>query len=165
MKRSPSPQQLLDGAGKSLSAGVAAAGGYLGQILEDGSEDEVVQGGRRYDGLPSASGNVRGGKSKAGTQERRVVSTESRDGFSDHERWSEEAEEQDGRVGIVEADSERKAESARSVREGTGKGRARKAVAVVVSAAEPEDDQSYGEEGDLDIGHAVSHVQLRSALR
>jgi len=156
MKRSPSPQQLLDGATKSVSAGVAAAGGYLGQILEDGSEDEVVQGGRRYDGLPSAEGKVSGGKSKVGMQERRVVSTESREGFSDHERWSEEAEEQDGRVGIIEADSDRKAESARSFREGTGKGRARKAVAVVVSAAELEDDQSHTGEDDLDIGHAVS---------
>ncbi|KAK5705655.1 hypothetical protein LTR17_021479 [Elasticomyces elasticus] len=122
MRRTPSPQQFYDQASKQVSAGLAAAGGVLGSIMEDGDEPEHEHDYRRVD---ERRGDVR--------EERRE---EQREGFSDHERWSEEAEEKERDRGVVEVESERRADAARSGRStgGEGKQRARKTVAVVVSA-------------------------------
>ncbi|KAK5747557.1 hypothetical protein LTR17_000200 [Elasticomyces elasticus] len=121
MRRTPSPQQFYDQASKQVSAGLAAAGGVLGSIMEDGDEPEHEHGSRRVD---ERRGDVR--------EERRE---EQREGFSDHERWSEEAEEKERDRGVVEVETERRADAARSGRSNSdGKQRARKTVAVVVSA-------------------------------
>ncbi|KAK5681437.1 hypothetical protein LTS10_005967 [Elasticomyces elasticus] len=124
MRRTPSPQQFYDQASKQVSAGLAAAGGVLGSIMEDGDEVEQEAYGRREGERRSGGGEVR--------EERRE---EQREGFSDHERWSEEAEEKERDRGVVEVESERRADAARSGRSTSdGKQRARKTVAVVVSA-------------------------------
>ncbi|KAK5697505.1 hypothetical protein LTR97_007643 [Elasticomyces elasticus] len=125
MRRTPSPQQFYDQASKQVSAGLAAAGGVLGSIMEDGDEHEQDSYGRR-------GGEERRGGGGEVREERRE---EQREGFSDHERWSEEAEEKERDRGVVEVESERRADAARSGR-GTsdGKQRQRKTVAVVVSA-------------------------------
>ncbi|TKA80386.1 hypothetical protein B0A55_01912 [Friedmanniomyces simplex] len=120
MRRTPSPQQFLDHASKQVSAGIAAAGSALGSIMEDPENDR-----HGYDD------RVDGEQVQRRRGERRE--DREREGFSDHERWSEEADEK-VRVGMVEAESERRADAARSGREDKGKGRARKTVAVVVSA-------------------------------
>lgn len=140
VKRTPSPQQFFDTASKGVTAGMAAAGAALGSIMEGGSDDELNQ--RRQ---------------SSRTKERRNR-TEERDGFSDHERWSEEADDPQ-RVGVVEAESEKRAKAARSVRNEQGKGRAKRAVAVVVSAdtADFEHDMSAG----YTTEHAVSIVSYR----
>ncbi|KAK3644148.1 hypothetical protein LTR56_004156 [Elasticomyces elasticus] len=126
MRRTPSPQQFYDQASKQVSAGLAAAGGVLGSIMEDGDEVEQEAYGRR-------GGEERRGGGGEVREERRE---EQREGFSDHERWSEEAEEKERDRGVVEVESERRADAARSGRStgGEGKQRARKTVAVVVSA-------------------------------
>ncbi|KAK0263512.1 hypothetical protein B0A54_00869 [Friedmanniomyces endolithicus] len=120
MRRTPSPQQFLDHASKQVSAGIAAAGSALGSIMEDPEHDRRVYDDR---GQGEQSQRKRGDRRE----------DRDREGFSDHERWSEEADEK-VRVGKVEAESERRADTARSGREDPGKGRARKTVAVVVSA-------------------------------
>ena len=151
MKRTPSPQQFFDGAAKQVTAGVGAVGGYLGGIMEEGSgaEDELRSERRDEKRSDASAARKNGG--------RRVRSAEEREGFSDHERWSEEAEEQSTRVGVVEAESERRAESARAVREERGKGKAKKAIAIVISA---ETDALQGmkvEDDDETVGeHPVS---------
>ncbi|KAF2150732.1 hypothetical protein K461DRAFT_181454 [Myriangium duriaei CBS 260.36] len=86
-QRSPSPAQLLNSAGQVVSAGVAAASSAVG--LKRGEEVPGSEPGRSVKGKRVASGRD--------------------DGFSDHERWSEEAAAAAG-------------------------GQKRKAVAVVVSA-------------------------------
>ena len=79
-----------------------------------------------------------------------------REGFSDHERWSEEADDVNRRkVGMVEAESERRADAARSGQDGKGKERAKKAVAVVVSA-DTNMDGKMDEEDVVYTEHAVS---------
>ena len=130
IRRTPSPQQFFDSASKGVTASMAAAGAALGSIMEDSDE--------HYEEDPRRAS--RGG-------ERRVDRREDREGFSDHERWSEEADER-LRVSGVEAESERRADTARSLRDGRGKGRAKKVVAVVVSAdtnadVEEEENAAY----------------------
>ena len=133
VKRTPSPQQFFDTASKGVTAGMAAAGAALGSIMEGGSDEEYDQ--RRQ-----------GSRTKE-----RKTRTEERDGFSDHERWSEEADDPQ-RVGVVEAESERRAKTARSVRDEKGKGRAKRAVAVVVSADTANMDH------DLSAGYTTEHA-------
>ncbi|KAK3623407.1 hypothetical protein LTR22_024399 [Elasticomyces elasticus] len=126
MRRTPSPQQFYDQASKQVSAGLAAAGGVLGSIMEDGDEVEQDSYGR-------GEGERRGGGGGGEVREERRE--EQREGFSDHERWSEEAEEKERDRGVVEVESERRADAARSGRSTSdGKQRQRKTVAVVVSA-------------------------------
>jgi hypothetical protein len=84
------------------------------------------------------------------TKERRTR-TEEREGFSDHERWSEEADDPQ-RMGAVEAESERRAKVARNVRDEKGKGRAKRAVAVVVSA------DASNVETDMSAGYTTEHA-------
>jgi hypothetical protein len=81
--------------------------------------------------------------------------------FSDHERWSEEAEEKT-RVGAVEAESGKRAEAAlRSAREdsnkskGNGKSGNRKTVAVVVNS-EAGSESAYEHDTTYHSEHAVS---------
>jgi len=134
MRRSPSPQQFFDNASRQVSAGIAAAGSALGSIME-GEEGEGQYYEREHDA--------------ARRQDRE------REGFSDHERWSEEADDVNRRkVGMVEAESERRADAARSGREGKGKERAKKAVAVVVSA-DTNMDGKMDEEDVVYTEHAV----------
>lgn len=138
VKRTPSPQQFFDSASKQVSAGVAAAGAALGSIMEGGSDEEITSKVDRRDTRRSGSD-----KRDAGRREDRE-----REGFSDHERWSEEADERVKIGGVVDAESERRAKSAKE-----GKGRKRKSVAVVVSAeAEHEEDEGAG----YRVEHAVS---------
>ena len=145
IKRTPSPQQFLDSASKQVSAGMAAAGAALGSIME-GSDEES------YD-------DARGTGGRRGSKRREERTTEEREGFSDHERWSEEADERQ-RVGPMEAESERRAEAARNAREAKGRGRAKKAVAVVVSADTNADiEHEYGDE-EYRTEHAVSPILL-----
>ena len=143
MRRTPSPQQFMDQASKQVTAGLAAAGSALGSIMED---DEQSQ--RGY-----------------GDERRRVSSKarEEREGFSDHERWSEEADERIKvrEMSAVEAESERRADAAVRSRsqDGKGKARARKSVAIVVSA----DTNMDGKMDDADIVYdqhaaSVSHM-------
>jgi hypothetical protein len=142
MKRTPSPQQFFDTATKGVSAGMAAAGAALGSIMEGGSDEEYDQ--RR--------------QSSSRTKERRTRTEErdGRDGFSDHERWSEEAEELH-RVNAVDAESDRRAQTARSVRSETGKGKSKRAVAVVVSADASNVDSALSAEYTTE--HAVSNIE------
>jgi hypothetical protein len=81
----------------------------------------------------------------------RSQGNENREGFSDHERWSEEAEEK-MRSGPVDAESEKRV---RSAREEKGKGKNKKTVAVVVSAAS-EHDGADDEDAAYHTEHAVS---------
>lgn len=132
IRRTPSPQQFFDSASKQVGAAAAAAGAALGSIIEEDKDPYYEDGSRR--------------------RERR-----GRDGegevFSDHERWSEEAEEKT-RVGAVEAESGKRADAAlRSARGDKGKGKARKTVAVVVSA---DTDSSYEQDNTYQTEHAVS---------
>lgn len=149
-QRTPSPQQFLSSAGKQVSAGMAA----LGSILEDNGEEGSYDERREYDSDGRRKQRRRSDETLARAQKER--SEREKEGFSDHERWSEEAEEQSQRIGIVEAESERRAESARTVREEKGKARAKKAVAVVVSA-DTDADISQADEG-FSIEHAVSLI-------
>lgn len=130
MRRTPSPQQFFDSASKHVGAAVAATGAALGSIMEEEKQE---------DGRPS--------RAKA---ERRL--REDKEGFSDHERWSEEAEEKK-RVGssAVEGATAKRAESALRHDD---KNKARKTVALVVSAdvgSHTEDDDSI-----FNTEHAVS---------
>ncbi|GAB7359432.1 hypothetical protein MBLNU230_g6080t1 [Neophaeotheca triangularis] len=137
LRRTPSPQQFFDQASRQVSAGMTAAGAALGSIMEeDGSRDR---------------GEDRRGR--AGREERE------REGFSDHERWSEEAEEK-RRVGDVEAESERRADVARSGRDVKGKGRAKMTVAVVVNADTGVDGQLDEDDG----GYRTEHASILSHL-
>ena len=147
MKRTPSPQQVFDTASKGVSAGMAAAGAALGSIMEGGSDEEYDQ--RRQSGSRTRERRTR-------TEER-----EGRDGFSDHERWSEEAEELH-RVSAVDAESDRRAKTARDVREEKGKGRARRAIAVVVSAGNV--DADGGLRAEYTTEHAVSNTKPATTM-
>ncbi len=155
MKRSPSPQDFLNSAGKQVSAGVSAVGGALGSIVED---HESVESDHAYgnEGDVRGSGGSRGDSRRQRSPrkgERRTVSGE-KEGFSDHERWSEEAEDQQQvTLSSVEQESEKRAVDGRE----RGQAKKRKAVAVIVSA----DTQIDLEQEDDDVGymteHAVSH--------
>nr|POF03042.1 hypothetical protein CFP56_70045 [Quercus suber] len=139
IRRTPSPEVFFSQASKQVSAGVAAAGAAagaaLGRIMED-DQDE------RFDER----------------RERR----EEREGFSDHERWSEEADESEKRrIGMVETESERRADSAKASRsDDKGKGRAKRAVAVVVSA----DTNMDGKMDEDDLGYLTEHASILSHL-
>lgn len=125
VRRTPSPQQFFDSASKQVTAGLAAAGSALGSIMEVESND-----GHAY-------------------EERRERSRSRHDdGFSDHERWSEEAEEKQ-RITAIEAESSRRMDTAKD----KGKGRSKRAVAVVVSADVDDDSQ---DEGVFHTEHGVS---------
>lgn len=148
MRRTPSPQQFFDHASRQVTAGIAAAGSALGSIMED----QESNGGQYHEQAGAAGREAR----------------EEREGFSDHERWSEEADDVERssrqRSGNVEAQSERRAELARSGREDQGKGRAKKAVAVVVSA----DTNMDGKMDEQDIvytEHAVSSLSQHSPIQ
>ncbi|KAF2767423.1 hypothetical protein EJ03DRAFT_376131 [Teratosphaeria nubilosa] len=136
LRRTPSPQQFFDNASKHVSAGIAAAGSALGRIVED--PENGRQEGYGYD-----------------------YERQAQEGFSDHERWSEEAEEKEKvrRVGMVENESERRAEAARSSREDKGKGRAKRTVAVVVSA----DTNMDGRMDEEDVVYS-EHASILSHL-
>lgn len=132
--RSPSPAQLYDGAKgvvtagmSAVGSGVAAAGSTLGFSRDDSSG--------RQDG-PSD------GKSNKGKRVLREGQRE--DGFSDHERWSEEA------VSMRKATSAGKAASVAS-------GQKKKSVAVVVSA----EHDFPPIEGDP---HGIEHTSILSHL-
>ncbi|KAK4996727.1 hypothetical protein LTR66_003727 [Elasticomyces elasticus] len=150
IRRTPSPQQLFDAAGHRLAAGVVAAGAVVGGALGSIREEDDPQHeeGRREDG------------------------------FSDHERWSEEAaisdrveaQSRDGKA-AVQVNTEASNASARSgpaAREHqSGRGKSRRTIAVVVSAetkldTSDQEDLSYrtehatpGEE-DVFISRAVA---------
>lgn len=103
MRRTPSPQQFFDNASKQVMGGMAAAGKALGSIMEVNSRDQSEERPR----------------------------LDEREGFSDHERWSEEAEDRQ-RINIVERDSDAAKRS--NVSGGKGKQSAKRTVAIVVSA-------------------------------
>lgn len=146
VRRTPSPQQFFDSAGQRIAAGMAAAGAAVGGALGSIREED---------------GN---GKRK-----------EVEEGFSDHERWSEEAESK-----RVEAQSGESAAAVSShvesfnasVKAGpsstaTGKSRARRTVAVVVSA-----ETSFGDQQEEDVEHHSEHAvrnpqtaRIRNQLR
>lgn len=143
IKRTPSPQQFFDSATRQVTAGMAAAGAALGSIME-GSDEE--NDSRRVRRTQRSSG--RDGKAE--------------DGFSDHERWSEEADErQRATASAVEAESERRADSARTARDAKGRRSAKKAVAIVVSA-ELNSDIGYNTTttAEFTTEHAVSLPNL-----
>ena len=147
IKRTPSPQQFFEGATKQVSAGVAAAGAALGSIMEGSDEERYRQG----DGARSSSGRR--------SSKRRSDRAEEREGFSDHERWSEEADEKQ-RVGPMDAESERRAQAARVARDEKGKGRSKRAVAVVVSADTNADIELEQEGAGFVTEHAVRPLLL-----
>ena len=123
MRRTPSPQQFFDNASKQVMGGMAAAGKALGSIMEVDSRDQ--------------------------SEERRRI--DDREGFSDHERWSEEAEDRQ-RINTIERDTET---SKRGSTKGTkGKGRAKRTVAIVVSADVEDHDTS--DEDAFHTEHGVS---------
>jgi hypothetical protein len=138
MKRTPSPQQFFDSATKQVTAGMAAAGAALGSIME-GSDEEHDDRNRRR-----TRDSRRDGRAE--------------EGFSDHERWSEEADERQ-RVtsSAVDAESQRRADNARGLRDDKGRRSAKKAVAVVVSA-NVDADIGYNNESSAEFTteHAVS---------
>lgn len=132
VRRTPSPQQFFDSAGQRIAAGMAAAGAAVGGALGSIREEE-------------------------GSGKRKEVE----EGFSDHERWSEEAESK-----RVEAQSGESAAAVSShvdsfnasVKAGpsstaTGKSKARRTVAVVVSA-----ETSLGEQEEEDVEHHSEHA-------
>lgn len=123
MRRTPSPQQFFDNASKQVMGGVAAAGKALGSIMEVDSRDQ--------------------------SEERRRL--DDREGFSDHERWSEEAEDRQ-RIKTVERDTETGKRG--STRSDKGKGRAKRTVAIVVSADVEDHDTS--DEDAFHTEHGVS---------
>ena len=139
MRRTPSPQQFFENASKQVSAGWAAAGAALGSIVEEEKDDDYEDSRRAI-------------RSEERRAERRTAGREEREkeGFSDHERWSEEADEKQ-RVSTVEAESSRRVGAARE--DGKGKGRAKRAVAVVVSA-----DTDVDMQADEGAGYRTEHA-------
>ena len=147
MRRTPSPQQFFEGASKQVSAGFAAAGAALGSIVEEDRDDDYDDGRRA-----SRSEVRRAERRTAGRDERE------KEGFSDHERWSEEADDRQ-RVSHVEAESDKRAGMARE----KGKGRAKKAVAVVVSAntgAAMAADEQAGYRTEHAVSESLNHLTL-----
>ena len=142
IKRTPSPQNLFDSATRQVTAGMAAAGAALGSIMETGEESDEQYADRRV----------------KKSRESRKEKTEEREGFSDHERWSEEADERQ-RVTVVDAESNRRADTARSLRDDKGKSRAKKAVAVVVSA------DTHDNVEDENAGYMTEHAVSRPVCK
>lgn len=149
MRRTPSPQQFFDNASKQVSAGFAAAGAALGSIVEEERDDDY-EDGRRVN------------RSEERRVERRAAGKDEREkeGFSDHERWSEEADERQ-RVSTVEAGSSRRASAAKD--QGKGKGRAKRAVAVVVSANTDSDfaDETSGYRTEHAVSPSLHHNMIQ----
>lgn len=149
LRRTPFPQQFFDGASKQVSAGIAAAGAALGSIVEEERDDNYEDGRRAI-------------RSEERREEKRSSRKEDREkeGFSDHERWSEEADERQ-RLSTVEAESRKRVTSAKE--QGKGKARPKRSVAVVVSA-DTGADFSVDENSGFRTEHAVSpslqHIQL-----
>lgn len=114
IRRTPSPQQFFDSASRQVAAAGAAAGAALSSIME------VDSNGDR--------------------QER--VRRDERDGFSDHERWSEEAEE------LSKSNSK-------------GKGKAKRTVAIVLSA---ESSYTADDDEDFHTEHGVSSCPCSISL-
>ena len=138
IRRTPSPQQFFDSASKQMGAAAAAAGAALGSIIEEDKDKDLY-----YE-----EGSRRRGREGEGEV------------FSDHERWSEEAEEKT-RVGAVEAESGKRADAAlRSSRDGKGKSN-KKTVAVVVNS-EFGRDSAYDQDTTYHSEHAVSHTSTSS---
>ncbi|KAK5173473.1 uncharacterized protein LTR77_002154 [Saxophila tyrrhenica] len=143
MKRTPSPQQFFDSTSKQVAAGMAAAGAALGSIMEGSDEEFDERGNRR--------------RSRSSRRDKRTD-----EGFSDHERWSEEADERQ-RVSssAVEAESERRADTARSLRDEKGKRSAKKTVAIVVSA---DTNADIGYNNDSSAEFTTEHASILSHL-
>lgn len=123
MRRTPSPQQFFDNASRQVMGGMAAAGAALSSIIESPDSRDHSQDGRRRD---------------------------ERDGFSDHERWSEEAEERQ-RINITEGRSGKRSSSVRGEKE---KNRSKRTVAVVLSS---DVNTSRSNEDAFHTEHGVSH--------
>lgn len=158
-QRTPSPQQLMSSAGK---LGTAAMAG-LGSILEDGGEEDDQAYDERRNQQQSSTRSTRRRRSDEERDRRQQLKEQDRaarerEGFSDHERWSEEAEEQSNRISIVEKESERRAESARE--QGKGKGRKGRSVAVVVNADVRDGGEVHDDDGEeaVGLGDAVSPI-------
>lgn len=142
MRRTPSPQQFFDSASKQLGGAVAAAGAALGSIMEEEKPD-----------------TTRKANKIAATRERR----EDREGFSDHERWSEEAEEKlklGG--GPVEVETAKRAEMALKRDDKT---KTKKTVALVVSGdvdvGFEEDGESFNTEHTVSpVNHELNDIEL-----
>ena len=143
MRRTPSPQQAYDSVKKLGAAGIAAAGAAVGGALSAIREESTDSRDRRAD-------HRRG-----------------EEGFSDHERWSEEAEK---RV-VSHADQSRDAVSANvsafgeSLKGGPKQytGGRRKMVAIVVSS-ETMLDQLQDDDGKYHSEHAVRFFSIRIRL-
>ena len=131
MRRTPSPQQFFDNASKQVGAAAAAAGSALGRIMEEDRDDYY--------------------------REERRERREDKEGFSDHERWSEEAEDKK-RSGPVDAESEKRAGAARSAREEKGKSKSKRTVAIVVSA-DSSHDSAYDQDASYRTEHAVGDLE------
>ena len=142
IRRTPSPQQFFDSASKQMGAAAAAAGAALGSIIEeDKDKDFYYEEGSRRRGR-DGEGEV----------------------FSDHERWSEEAEEKT-RVGAVEAESGKRADAAlRSARDEKGKGKSNKKTVAVVVNSDFGRDSAYDSDTTYHSEHAVSHIDTRSTV-
>nr|OQO26082.1 hypothetical protein B0A51_05812 [Rachicladosporium sp. CCFEE 5018] len=138
MRRTPSPQQFFDTASRQVGAAAAAAGSALGRIMEEDKDEYYVQG-----------------------QGQRRERKEEREGFSDHERWSEEAEEK-MHVGPVEIESGKRAGVARTARDAQGRASGKKSVAIVVSA-DLDNDGHDDNEADYRTEHASILSHLPSA--
>jgi hypothetical protein len=139
IRRTPSPQQFFDSASKQVGAAAAAAGAALGSIIEEDKDPYYEDDNRR--------------RGRAGEGEV----------FSDHERWSEEAEEKT-RVGAVGAESGKRADAAlRSARDDKGKGKSKRTVAVVVGAGSGS-ESAYEQDTTYHSEHAVSLVDSHSNL-
>ncbi|KIW04777.1 uncharacterized protein PV09_03966 [Verruconis gallopava] len=138
IRRTPSPQQAFDSVKRFGAAGIAAAGAAVGGALSAIREESTESRNRREN-------------------------RQTEEGFSDHERWSEEAEK---RV-VSHAEQSREAVSANvtafgdSLKEGPKQytGGRRKMVAIVLSS-EIMLDQMQEEDGKYHAEHAslLSHL-------
>lgn len=120
--RTPSPQQFFDQASRHVAAAGAAAGAALSSIMEENKHDDNEFVGRQ-------------GRSEL------LARREEREGFSDHERWSEEAEEK------------RRTEVGSSRRDDKGKARSKRIVAIVLSAET--DDYKHDADASYHTEHGV----------
>ncbi|KAM3414552.1 hypothetical protein BST61_g9711 [Cercospora zeina] len=121
MRRTPSPQQFFDNASRQVMGGMAAAGKALGSIMEVDSRDH--------------------------SEERRRL--DEREGFSDHERWSEEAEDRH-RINTVEKGGKAGSRDA--------KGTAKRTVAIVVSADVDDHESGHEDAFHTEHGSILSHL-------
>ncbi|KAK5014985.1 hypothetical protein BJ546DRAFT_1058514 [Cryomyces antarcticus] len=142
IRRTPSPQQLFDGASRKVAAGVAAAGAVVGGALSS-------------------------------------IREEDRDGFGEHEVWSEEADvrraevlntERDidaGAAGRVTAGAVGRSQDALRGKGGSGSGSGslrRKTVAIVVSAEsdagslQDDEEATYRPEHASILSHLPEHI-------